>query len=1262
MNVQIMGELVSKQNQIEQEMLQLDGAAFQKLADAYLRQNGYPTLVPAGSVSGKNKTRKGTPDAYALLDDGTYMFAEHTTQADNLLKKLADDMAKCLDADKTGIPEGKVSEVVLCFTGNLQVGDDQALRKLGAEHGVDVKLFGLSRVAGDLCRHYPGLAKDLLGVEVDTGQILTQDAFVARYNSAKRLAAPLDTEFCLRETQRDEICGHLDKSDVVILSGPAGTGKTRMALAVCEQYQEAHPDCKVWCLSDRGADLYNDLMVYLSAPGEYLILADDANRTNHFDYLLSFLADQGEGHQYKIIATVRDYARDGVIGRAEQTTIPTHVVLTLFTNEEIATLLSSEHEKITSAAVERIQKIAKGNPRLAIMAAKIAFEAGGLGAIENASDLYKQYYADVLEDQDALKQPELIRAAAIVSFFRTVDRKNEAQMGQIEKAFGITADAFWSAVQELHRMEVVDLHEGKVVKVSDQVLATYLFNLCVFEQQLIGFDTFLVHFFPAYKERLVDVINPVLSELDADAAVAIMRPHLKMAWTGYVSDSRNDDLLQLMDKFWGFMETDTLLYLKCWVDGLEAYPVTPEQWEFRAHDKDTGGMPVTVLSRFGHAEPKVRGMALELLLDWVGKRPAEIPTLLHILTTDFGISRRSHAAIAELQQTVADAVWSRTDDGKNAMYTGIFLAVAGCFLETEFRGSGAMEGRTVNFWTIRLTNADGMEGVRNQFWDRVFRLFDQQEYQSDVLALLRNYIEGHGPGNTDILARDAELVTAFIVERLNHDDYSHTLLVQDYLVFLRRREITQDAALAERFRHPTWTIYKALSRDYSECLNDDMPTDDYDSFCRERLREYFVGYGFDDYMTLFDQCLEITDNAHQSTNDHEIFGSLTDTLMLLAERDGALFEQVMTRYLELGDPLSLWCVLLMPAMIEQMGADAVEALLDGLAFDGRACWQLAFYASLTPEQITRERLDRVYTLLKAARTADLPRKLDFLLHYQHLGERVVPRAVEILLEKSKDGVVCQPVLMMFSGYGNLRPKLMALFVDDLDLLEQAHYSSMSHGAFYDRTGTVFNQLQDADRDFIIRHIDRQFERHGHPTRFDDRNDYGFLWEREDHHDLMARVTEYIAGKEADDRYRIKSYLEVYYRNPDGKPQMSGIRVRQEAVLAELIQKWSADLDFMRSLFTMIADTRPDVQAQLIGLFLQHNQTFTDFGQLPLEPGIRTSWGSAVPGEEGRRRFFESLLPLCDGPPYLEHRAYLERRIDGIRQNIEREKKSDFMGY
>jgi hypothetical protein len=92
---------------------------------------------------------------------------------------------------------------------------------------------------------------------------------------------------------------------------------------------------------------------------------------------------------------------------------------------------------------------------------------------------------------------------------------------------------------------------------------------------------------------------------------------------------------------------------------------------------------------------------------------------------------------------------------------------------------------------------------------------------------------------------------------------------------------------------------------------------------------------------------------------------------------------------------------------------------------------------------------------------------------------------------------------------------------------------------------------------------------------------------------------------------------------------------------------------------MIASFPTDRRCAHITIFLEHNNSFDDFKELPLEPAISGWSGSAVPMLQGKINYYESLLPVCNTIDLLKHRQYLEQQISYLRKEIQRGKKKDF---
>lgn len=199
---------MSKLTDIEQQITQLEGGAFQRMCDCYLSAEfGYKNPVALGSQAGTNKTTKGTPDTYFTTNDGKYIFVVYTAQATgDVFKKIFADIKSCFDKNKAGIDSKDIVEIIYCHTSsNINACQDQRLKKYCEKQGVLLRLIGINTIASDLYRKYHIIARDHLHISITTDQILAPDDFVNEYSRSATTAAPLDTEFQFRNKETEEI-------------------------------------------------------------------------------------------------------------------------------------------------------------------------------------------------------------------------------------------------------------------------------------------------------------------------------------------------------------------------------------------------------------------------------------------------------------------------------------------------------------------------------------------------------------------------------------------------------------------------------------------------------------------------------------------------------------------------------------------------------------------------------------------------------------------------------------------------------------------------------------------------------------------------------------------------------------------------------------------------------------------------------------------------------------------------------------------------
>lgn len=1247
---------MAKINQIQNALKDLDGGAFQKLADSYLLRKGYPQINPIGSVAGCNKVRKGTPDTLITTNDGKYVFGEYTTiSSDKVFSKFSDDIAKCLDENKTGIETTKIKEIVLCYTSDLSAKEVDDLRVQCEKSKTNLNLFGLGAISYDLLEKYPGIAKDYLGIEVDTGQIVTLDEFVTQYERNK-LATTLQTEFHFREDEKKVLLTLIQDDSLVIISGQAGVGKSRIAIECYRQFIKENKSYKAFCIFNQGIDLFEDIKSYFSDSGDFLIFLDDANRISGFQYIVHLLQTKRSDQNFKILVTVRDYALDKI----KELCLPigggSEITINPFTDEEIKKLLQDEFEINNHLYLDRIVDIAQGNPRVAVMAAQVAKESNTLESIGDVTELYDKYYSSIKTDLDALEDRDILKAAGIVAFFRNVDRTNDTLMLNIQNVFDIATDDFWEASKKLHDMEVLDMFENEVVKVSDQVLSTYLFYLVFFKEKLIDFSILLNELFPQYKQRLIDAINPILNTFNFDEIKKIMESEVEKIWD-VMQGGNEGDFQQLIDVFWFLKPTETLIYIQDKITSINDPSFGLKNIKFEPDSNASLPEFLSTLSLFRYLGEDQTKMSLDLLLQYAEKRPNDTPKILYYFIDRYGFQPDSYRYDYYVQHGVIDKLLEYSSTGSNAYFTRLFIALAENYLHTHFSSTKA--GRVHSFTITRfdLIYSKSLCNLREKILKQLFDLFKNKEYQKHILKILMTHTQsGLNVSVGGIVEYDSKLILPFFISELDPSDIYHCIVVQQYLRLLKRFDIQTEETLKEKFQSPEYSLYDLLTNNL-ERVELKLSHDAYREYTKKKIDALTVSYLEEDYDRILHQLYEI----RQTLGGHsqgQINQGILSILENLAKRDTELSCRVLRHYLVQGDYLEINPWVVMSNMLLVCEATKVFDLITTSEYSTKARWLFSYYQHLPSHEIQNEHTDALCELYKNADYKYFINDIDYLLKYEDIKKGFVGDIVGIIINRaSSSSEYAHSISLLFNLHTEIYKNIRSLFSGNFTLLENAYVAvdRIDHHVDYD--GSFLSILLDNNQSFVDRYFKDKFLRKDYLSRHDDSRDYSFIWMRDDFVNIMERITSVVFEQES--KGKCFGYYESFF-NKSVNPQNddSIIDKQNQYLLNEIETKFDSN-EYMRFLFSVIVAFPLKRKLIFYNLFLAKNKIFDDFKNLPYEPTISSWSGSAVPILQERMDFYQNITQLCNSVNLLKHRQFIERRIQEIRNQIQHEKKRDF---
>jgi hypothetical protein len=898
------------------------------------------------------------------------------------------------------------------------------------------------------------------------------------------------------------------------------------------------------------------------------------------------------------------------------------------------------------------------------MTACVVRGKGSLDGIRDASALYDEYYGSVREDLDR-EDRLLLRVAGIVAFLRVVDQADPRQMEQIGTVFGIPPGAFRDAVQRLHDMELLDLYEDEVARVSDQVLATYLFYLAFFKARALDVSALLDHWYPGDRERVIDALKPVTSAFGA-TLVQALAPHVERVWSTAEAAGDEARLLRIVDDFALVRPLEALLSVHERIERMEPQPRSESAPPFKRALAPAPSI-ISILASFRDASGEERRAALELLLDLLAKHSSRASNVRTCIEIAYGYREDSSSQGYAVERDVVDALEARMEADPGPLFTGLFLALTPQLLKTTcmaavLRGSDAAYVRY-----SPLKPGPELAGLRRDVWRLLFAMADGP-LRGEVLVALRAYAADGA--SAAIVAEDAAELLPFLLERLNPADHHDCVVVQEVLAKLEASGVPVPPELRDRFSDELHLLVSVLVGDTTDPSATDP--DEQTRARLERIRDHFAGYDVGDYMYLFGRCGVLHAYLPSRKARGRLRAGVTAALHLIPERDAALYSEVLACYLALNDPLDLRDYGLVVELVRRRGHGRAYEVLSATDSACRHRWLFDFYRLLPANAVTSDYVDELCELYRTASARDLPDDPDFLLRYAQADGDAVARVVEILAERAEgDWEVQGALASMLDSRRELSRTLPALLADWPGRLRQVYRVARRGRLSVDQGGVVFDALLDADRHFAKEYVEWVFA--DHPTGLNpvpnpggEHRDYAFLWRRADHAEIMAEVADRLFTLERGHK-TARSWLYAFLSSPDDDEELGifetavDVVERQDRFLAGLVASRAGEPELMEWLFGTIARLPEARRRPLLAVFVSRNTSCEHFERLPL---YREAWphDRTVPEFQTRAAFLQSLLPLLTGVVLLRHRRCIERRLGVLRGRIAQEQREDFMKH
>lgn len=519
--------------QLELIITQLDQATFQTLCDQTFREMGY-NVVPFGVVEGENKTRKGTPDSYAF-DDGSYVFFEYTTQKDKLLEKINADLSKCFRKSKN-LKDGKLTKVIIAINNNKidPVALDEIIKKC-SEQAVELQLFCLSEVCNFLTKHR-SILKLVLNISISDYGIQNLNDFVIK--TKKNYGVDHSGLLIGRDDDKKKIIEAINKNEVVVLYGDPGVGKSMLAIKSIEEFGK-----QTFCMKSNSNDFIEELLSLTNDSNDYVVFIDDVNEVPLFKTFLESLDDQFY-KRVRIICTVRNYALNGIKNILDNFKGLSYSFIQIekLTDNIIRDILIKNLGIKNQVWLDRICFLAKGNPRLALMAGEVAKENGVDNLIDSRSVMIQYFKVSTNSEVSALINNHY-DILGVLAFLKRVDIENIQDIQKILDLCHISKESFNDKLKVLIDYGLVDIFENQVVQIQGQNLSDYIIEVAFFEKKICSFSDLVVELIGSHHKNVVESLNILLNVYSSKDTSNYIKNEIKKAWD--ILDTKNSNELNI---------------------------------------------------------------------------------------------------------------------------------------------------------------------------------------------------------------------------------------------------------------------------------------------------------------------------------------------------------------------------------------------------------------------------------------------------------------------------------------------------------------------------------------------------------------------------------------------------------------------------------------------------------------------------------------------------------------------------------------------
>ena len=1239
----------SKQTQIENKITTLSPSDFQKFCDAFLSKKFCDAkILGLGSKTGTLKTTIGNPDTYFRKSNGKYIFVVYTTQEKRIYEKILEDIEKCFDVLKTGVVASEIDLIIACHsTSTLSAGEDKCLHDYCIEHGVELDIYGTDEMARQICNKYRSIGKDFLGVEIDTNQILSKFDFICEYDR-NPMAAPLNTSFVAREEDKENLINEIMSNSVTVVSGKAGTGKTRLVLEALTDIDKAD-EWNILCIKNRNLEIYTDLMTYLEEPDKYIVFVDDANEFSGVPLLIDFVNQRDKGYDVKVVATVRDYAKVDLIREISQLSNYSLVNIEKFSDEDITTFLDITFGIKNDIYVSRIIKIAEGNPRIAYMEGKLAVDKQSLSSIKDATGLYEGYYSSYIEGKIG-EEEKLCIVFGLISVVKAVKIDNLKIFSEILNSVNITEDEFVDIVHRLSSMEMIDLRFDLMAMIADQCVANYMLYYTFFKKRYIDLNILVHEGFCKFRTGLIKFINTYLNIFNNSLSKKFMEQAIIEVWNEF---EKEDSSL-----FWEYVKTfhifkpeESFILVKKEIEKIDKEEFNPFTIDFSKKESISDDL-LNILG--GYKGSEYINIVLSLLDIYASKSEINAKKALSLIKSEFGIDCNSENYDFYGEIKIAELI---RDNKYSETFNVVLLQYTQYMLGSEFRHSTMERGNSITMYNLTIHSCDAVKKYRSILWKWVNQMINFEEYEDCIIKLLNEYCNRmRVVEDNDLLLFDKTYIDKIITKiKKNNFDFAYLIRGIDYV--WRKKGISCQNLDKSILETDLWQTYLMLENNF--CYYDGK-YNEYRDHRNKNLISFADALESDKVKEFINNVMLILENVKDGDKYQFIDG------VQIIIRESCRLHKNEETFAELlyskTDSISIYPNELLKSLFDIWGKEKLFSWLISTNNGNRNKWMFAYFEEMPASDVFENDLRRLLEYLKDDSDKKIInssyRNMRFLDKFKIIDPDIYVKASKIILEKKEYSMIIVSIYFELLFNENVfRPEeVLNLYQNDLSVLQDIYFILIRYNKTFDYEGIFFKSFLKIDKNWAYRYGEYFYE-----NKID--FDYAVyfinhLWQMDDSIEYFTKLFNYGYEKFKPNTREFESYFDNALLHME---EATDVYEKQKKWLLKLVVNYAFD-EKIQVIFSLSSELEEDLRREMVKTFLKNNKSYEQFSKLKLESNQWSGTGSMIPIMQRRKEYLESLLPLVNGLDFLEHKDLINRYIRIWEERILREQMDEIMEH